>query len=175
MSYAVELGLDDHAAAVVRRLWHDLDDVGIPYMARSGTRPHVSVGIWDGLDHDAAEAELTRFAADAAPLPITLASVGFFPQVAIFLAPTVTSALLELQASLHARFSRVGTAAWEHYRPGTWVPHCTLAMDFTADQFTRALEITRLAALPVACRLVDIAIVEFRPVKQLVCRPLGRR
>ena len=90
MPYALELGLDDHAAAVVRRLWHDLEDDGITHMARSGARPHVSVGIWDGLDRDAAEAELTRFAAEAAPLPIALASVGFFPQVAIFLGRAFT-------------------------------------------------------------------------------------
>jgi 2'-5' RNA ligase len=174
MPYALELGLDDHAAAVVRRLWHDLEDEGIVHMARSGARPHVSVGIWDSLDRDAAETELTRFAAEAAPLPITLASVGFFPQVAIFLAPTVTSALLELQAGLHARFSRVGAAQWEHYRPGVWVPHCTLATDFMAEQFTRALEVARRVALPLACRLVEIGIVEFRPVKPLISRSLSR-
>jgi hypothetical protein len=29
-------------------------------------------------------------------------------------------------------------------------------------------------ALPIACRLVEIGIVEFRPVKQLASRPLGR-
>ena len=174
MPYALELGLDDHAAAVVRRLWHDLEDAGIVYMARSGARPHVSVGIWDSLDRDAAEAELTRFAAEVAPLPTTLASVGFFPHVAVFLAPTVTSELLELQASLHARFGRVGAAPWEHYRPGGWVPHCTLATDVTPEQFTRALEVARRVALPIACRLVEIGIVEFRPVKQLISRPLGR-
>jgi len=173
MPYAVELGLDDRAAAVVRRLWHDLEDAGIVYMARSGARPHVSIGIWDSLDRDAAAAELTRFAAETTPLPITLASVGFFPQVAIFLAPTVTSALLDLQAGLHARLGRVGAAPWEHYRPGAWVPHCTLATDFMAEQFPRALEIARRVALPVACRLVEIGIVEFRPVKQLVSRVLG--
>ena len=174
MPYALELGLDDHAAAVVRRVWHDLEDAGIVYMARSGARPHVSVGIWDSLDRAAAEAELTRFAGEAAPVPITLASVGFFPQVALFLAPTVTAALLELQAGLHARFSRIGAAPWGHYRPSMWVPHCTLATDVTAEQFTRALEVARRVALPIACRLVEIGIVEFRPVKQLISRPLGR-
>jgi|SRR6266850_1295123 len=167
MPYALELALDEHAAAVVRQLWHDLEDAGIVHMARSGARPHLSVGIWDHLDRDAADAELMRFAADAAPVPI-------FPQVAIFLAPTVTPALLELQAGLHARFSRLATAPWEHYLPGTWVPHCTLATDFTAAQFTGALEIVRRVALPIACRLVEIGIVEFRPVKQLASRPLGR-
>jgi 2'-5' RNA ligase len=174
MPYALEMALDDHAAAVVRRLWHDLEDVGVVHMARSGARPHVSVGIWDSIDRGAAETELTRFAAGATPMSITLASVGFFPQVAIFLAPTVTSELLGLQTDLHARFSRVAAAPWEHYRPGVWEPHCTLAMDFTAEQFTRGLEIARRVALPIASRLVEIGLVEFRPVKQLISRPLAR-
>jgi hypothetical protein len=173
MPYALELGLDDQAAAVVRRVWHDLEDVGIAYMARSGARPHVSVGIWEGLDPGAGEAELGLFAAASAPLPITLASVGFFPQVAIFLAPTVTQQLLALQAELHRRFTRVGTSPWEHYRPGAWVPHCTLATDFTPAQFARALEVVRRVALPIACRLVEIAIVEFRPVRTLAARALA--
>jgi len=47
-------------------------------------------------------------------------------------------------------------------------------MDLTTEPLARALEIARRAALPIACRLVDIGIVEFRPVKQLISRPLGR-
>ena len=86
----------------------------------------------------------------------------------------MTAALLELQAGLHARFSRIGAAPWGHYRPSMWVPHCTLATDVTAERFTRALEVARRVALPIACRLVEIGIVEFRPVKQLISRPLGR-
>src|SRR5947208_15861862 len=105
MPYALELGLDDHAAAVVRRLWHDLVDEGVVHMARSGARPHVSVGIWHSLDRDAAEAELTRFASEVAPLPIMRASVGLFPHVPLFIATPGASELLQLHARLQAFLS----------------------------------------------------------------------
>jgi len=118
MPYALELAVDGAAAAAVRRVWRDLDNAGISYMARSGAWPHVSLGIWETIDRTACESELTRVAAETAPLPITLASVGLFPTVAVFLAPTVTAKLLDLHADVHRRFACLGTAPWHYYEPG---------------------------------------------------------
>ena len=112
MPYAVELALDPVSADVVRRAWRELDDAGITHVSRSGARPHVTLGIWLTLDHDGAEAELTQFAAETAPVRLTLASVGLFPRVAIFLAPTVTAELLQLHAGFHRRFGRLGEGSW---------------------------------------------------------------
>ena len=175
MPYAFELALDPASAAVVRRAWRELADAGIGYVATSGARPHVTLGIWDGLDLERAEAELARFAAETSSVQLTFASVGLFPGVAVFLAPTVTVELLALHTAFHRRFARLGQAAWEHYRPGAWVPHCTLATDLEPDRFGDALAIAARAPLPLESGLVEVGIVEFRPVKQLVSCALGRR
>jgi len=175
MPYAIELALDATAAAVVRRVWRELEEAGITHMARSGARPHVSLGIWETLERVAAEGELTQFAAETAAIPFTLASVALFPGVAVFLAPTVTARLLDLHAGFHRRFGPFGEAPWDHYRPGVWVPHCTLATDLEPPQFGAALAIAGRAPLPLECRLVEIGIVEFRPVKPLVSRVLAGR
>jgi 2'-5' RNA ligase len=176
MPYAVEVALDPAAAAIVRRIWRELGDAGIGYMAGAGARPHVTLGIWDTLDHADAEAELSRFAAETAPIRLTLASVGLFPAVAVFLAPTVTVELLDLHAAFHRRFNRFGRGPWDHYREAAWVPHCTLATDLEPGQFGSALAIAGRAPLPLESRLVEVGIVEFRPVKQLVSYELaGRR
>ena len=175
MAYAVELALDPTAADAVRHVWRELADAGIGDVAGSGARPHVTLGIWDTLDFHGADTEVTRFAAETDPVELTLASVGLFPGIAVFLAPTVTIGLLGLHASFHRRFARFGTGVWDHYREGTWVPHCTVATDMEPDQFAKALAIAGRVPLPLQCRLVDVGIVEFRPVKQLVSRTLGRR
>ena len=172
MPYAVELALDPPSAAVVRRLWRELDDAEITYVARSGARPHVTLGIWD---RERADAALAGFAAETAPIPLTFASVGLFPRVAVFLAPTVTVELLDLHARFHRRFGRLGEGAWDHERPDGWVPHCTLATDLEPDQFGSALAIAGQAPLPLECRLVEVGVVEFRSVKQLISRALGGR
>ena len=173
MPYAVELALDPSYAAVVRRVWHELDRAGITWMARSGAHPHVTVGIWETLDVEAITRELTRFADEAAPVPLAFASVGLFPGVAVFLAPVVTAELLGLHERVHSRLDRLGAGAWDHYQPGAWVPHCTLATDLEPDQFGTALAIAGRAPLPLECHLVEVGIVKFRPVKQLISRALG--
>jgi hypothetical protein len=99
MPYALELALDDRAARAVRRAWEELADAGITYMARSGARPHVSLGIWDTIDRVAFEAELARF----------------------------------------------------------------------------AVRIAGRTPLPLESRLVEVGLIEFRPVRQLASRALGRR
>jgi 2'-5' RNA ligase len=175
MPYAIELVLDPETAAVVQRAWRELADAGIEYMAASGARPHVSLGIWETLDHEAAEAELKRFAAETPPVSLTLASVGLFPGVAVFLAPTVTAELLELHAGFHRRFGPLGRAPWDHYRPGIWVPHCTLAMELAPGRFSDALAIAARTPLPLEARLIEVGIVEFRPVKELMTCPLRAR
>jgi 2'-5' RNA ligase len=173
MPYAVELALDPSSAAVIRRVWQELDGAGITWMARSGARPHVTVGIWETLDVDETARELTRFADETAPVQLTLASVALFPSVAVFLAPVVTAELIDLHGCLHRRLARMGGGAWDHYRPGAWVPHCTIASDLEPDQFGSAVAIAARAPLPLECLLIDVGIVEFRPVKQLVSRALG--
>src|SRR5262245_46222316 len=155
MPYAIELALDPETAAVVRRVWRELADAGIQYMAASGARPHISLGIWESLDRDRAETELTRFAAERSPVRLAFASVGLFPRVAVFLAPTVTADLLELHAGFHRRFARLGDVPWAHYQPGAWVPHCTLATDLGPDRFGDALAIAGRVPLPLEARLIE--------------------
>jgi hypothetical protein len=55
------------------------------------------------------------------------------------------------------------------------VPHCTLATDLEPDRFGDALAIAARAPMPLESRLVEVGIVEFRPVKQLVSCALGGR
>lgn len=175
MPYAIELALDPETAAVVRRVWRELADAGIEYMAASGARPHVSLGIWEALDHETAKPVLKRFATETPPVSLTLASVGLFPGVAVFLAPTVTAQLLGLHADFHRRFGHLGRASWDHYQPGIWVPHCTLAVELERGRFSDALAIAARIPLPLEARMTEIGIVEFRPVKELVSYPLGAR
>lgn len=45
MPFAIELALDPASDAAVRRIWRELEDVGITYMAHAGAHPHISLGI----------------------------------------------------------------------------------------------------------------------------------
>jgi 2'-5' RNA ligase len=106
-------------------------------------------------------------------VPFVLASAGTFPgpEGAVFLAPVVDDALLGVHREWHA----LAPGGMEHYRPGAWVPHCTVGFRL-ADAGTAAA--VARAALPIRGRFERIALVEFEPratapVRSLVERPLG--
>ena len=80
------------------------------------------------------------------------------PEAVVFLGVTPTAPLLELNRRVHARLDAAKVAVWPLYRPGIWVPHCTLAMR-PAD-LTAALSALRAAVLPIEASPVALRIVE---------------
>lgn len=173
MPYAVEFALDDGAGAVVRRVWRTLAGIGVTWMEDSGAEPHVSLGIWETIDRGRFEAELARFAAETPQISVTFEAVGMFPGSAIYLRPVENRKLVEVQQRLHQRFGSLGTGAWQYYLPGTWVPHCTVAMEFPAERTAKARAIVERLPLPLTGRLVSAALIEFRPVRELARYTLG--
>ena len=173
MPYAVELALDDQAGAVVRGVWRTLSGIGVTWMEDSGAEPHVSLGIWETIDRARFEAELARFAAETPPISVTFEAVGMFPGSAIYLRPVENRQLADTQQRLHDRFGMLGGGAWQYYLPGTWVPHCTIAMEFPADRTAEARTIVERLPLPLTGRLVSAALIEFRPVRELARHALG--
>ena len=90
------------------------------------------------------EERLETLSHDAAQLPASFQHLGTFPTpgVAVFAGPVVTRELLALQCEVDGLLE--GCCNWpefEYYRPGYWIPHCTLAMEFDQDRLNEALEI----------------------------------
>lgn len=147
-AYAVVLYFDEVTEHRVRRAWAALEDHGIRSAGSTygaGYRPHLTLAIVESDRPGRIAADLRRPLADVAGLPITLASLGFFLTAAApaFLSVTATGRLLRLHEDVHAELDSATT--WSYYKPGTWVPHCTLAMGATSQTgVARALETTPL-------------------------------
>jgi 2'-5' RNA ligase len=166
--FAVELAFDAATAATVRGLWRDLATAGVDtFLFDSGAAPHLTLAVYDQLDANAFAPTLAAFAAVVAPHALTLASIGVFPTTGVvFLAPVVTPALLAVHARFHADFAPPQTSSWEYYRPGRWVPHCTVAMDLPTPLRPSAVDICQRASLPITGHLIEVGLIEFRPVRQ---------
>jgi 2'-5' RNA ligase len=168
---ALELYLDVDATRRVRALWLALEADGVPTLAslpHERHRPHVSVAVAARLDPDEVAAALDGFAA-APPLAVDLAFVGQFVGRVLWLGVTPTAQLLAHQAAVHGRLAAAGVSVWEHYRPGRWVPHCTVSMrvpnPLVAGAVRRCLEI-----LPVSATVSGAAVVDHA---NGIARPLG--
>ena len=69
-----------------------------------------------------------------------------------------TRELLELNAAVHARLDRAGIAVRPIYRPGSFVPHCTLAM--RPRSIDAAVRVALVADLPITATAVAMRVVE---------------
>jgi 2'-5' RNA ligase len=115
------------------------------------------------------------FAAETAPLEITFDRAGSFTGGVVYLAPAPSAGLRRLHAAFHARCEDLSRSVWHHYQPDFWMPHLTLAMDLEPSQVAPALAIAETIRLPLPARLVEVGIVEFRPVRELAGYPLAGR
>jgi 2'-5' RNA ligase superfamily protein len=161
VAHAVELQLDEAAARKVLGLLAVLEAAGVDPITGGSphAHPHVSVAVAADEGAEAVKDALVGVATAGLP-PLRLSSVGAFvtPIAVVFLGVTPSAALLELNRRVHARLDAARVAAWPLYRPGTWVPHCTLAMR-PAD-LTAALSALRAAVLPIEASPIALRIVE---------------
>jgi hypothetical protein len=155
MALALELGLGEDADAAVRRLWGQLEADGVPSLATylPGLRPHVTLVVSDDASG------LRRCADDLRPLvepvELELTAPGMFPAGApfLFLVAAPTPPLVHVHEAVCRLLQRAAVDIHPHYRPGTWLPHCTLSMGVPAARMDVALRRCLDAPLPIAARL----------------------
>jgi hypothetical protein len=160
---ALELYLDTDATRRLRALWRALEAEGIPTLAsllNERHRPHVSIAAARRLAPDAVAAALDDLDVGRG-LTLELDFVGQFVGRVLWLGVTATEELLAHHRAVHGRLSAAGVEVWEHYRPGRWVPHCTVSLrvpnPLMAPAIRRCLEILPLRATVTGAAVTDHA------------------
>jgi len=175
MGYAIEMYFDAASELRLYSLWDEFARFGASSMRDGESRPHVSLAVADSVDLPATRQLLDSFARTAKPFSLSLASLGLFPcsERIVYLAPKATPELLALHGRFFDRFASVAGGIWQLYAPATWVPHCTLAIGLLPQQLVPAVDACQAFGLPLACTVAEVALVEFRPVKQLHAVPFA--
>ncbi len=136
MALSVCLLPDASTERVVRRLWHRLEEAGVPTL-QSHTHgrhvPHLTLASLTSCDLAALRQALTALPASE-PVTTRVDALGMFRRSRVWLAPAATSTLLERQRSVVDQAVLSGADVHPHYRPGEWVPHVTLAPRLTLAQ-----------------------------------------
>jgi hypothetical protein len=162
LALALEMGLDPVADRAIRDLWSRLEQLGVPSLAGHvpGIRPHLSLAVTD--DADGLRQHAPSLALRGVETGIEMAAVSLFPadQPLLVLAVAPASELVALHARVSAALSAAGVDVWPHYRPGTWLPHCTLSMGVPADVLADALAACLASPLPVLARLGAAALTD---------------
>lgn len=161
MSLSVCLLPDDPSDRVVRRLWERLEKAGLPTLlthTHGRHVPHLTLASLRSYEQADVRAALVALpAADETVMHFD--GLGMFRRSRCWLLPAVTEDLLARQDAVVAELTSQGADLHRHYRPGTWLPHLTVAPRVHLDQLP---EVARqvFEVLPLAVTFSRAALVE---------------
>ncbi|MEV6635711.1 2'-5' RNA ligase family protein [Actinoplanes sp. NPDC051470] len=161
MVAALELYLDTDATRRVRALWAACEAEGVPTLGslqNQRHRPHISLAAAHRLAPEAIAGTLAGLDVGVGRT-VSLDFVGQFVGRVLWLGVTATEELLAHHREVHDRLTGAGVEVWEHYRPGRWVPHCTVSMrvpnPLMAPAVRRCLEV-----LPIRATITGAAVTD---------------
>jgi hypothetical protein len=161
MVAAIELYLDQVADRRLRKLWDAMEAVEVPSLrdlTHGRHRPHLSLVAAPQLDPTRVT-EALRGLPVAPPIELRLDFVGLFRGRVLWLGPAPTAELMAHQAAVLARLDTAGVTVFDEYRPGAWVPHCTVSMRVPHARIPDALRLC-LDTLPIAATVVGAAVAD---------------
>lgn len=174
MALSVCLLLDPVADRAVRRLWAQLEEHGIPTLLTHTHRqhvPHVSYAVYRTFDVEAVLDHVTALPAGG-PVELRFDVVGLFRRRRGALVAASTPELLRRQAAVVEAGCRAGADLHRYYRPGDWVPHCSLSTGVRRDAMgtmaTAAFDVLPLEATSRHAALVDSSTGQQWPLPHLV-------
>ncbi|MGV0788630.1 2'-5' RNA ligase family protein [Mycolicibacterium sp. XJ2] len=161
MALAVCLLLNRRSERAIRGLWDRLEDAGVPSL-RSHTHrrhlPHLSYAVlreWDGIAVVRALENLDG----GGPLELTFDGLGLFRRGRVWLIAGVSTDLVARQQRVAEAVVASGADLHKHYRPGIWMPHCSLAPRATLDQLPSVAGIV-MDVLPLRARFDHAALID---------------
>lgn len=160
MALAVCLLFDRRSERAVRALWDRVEEQGVPSLG-SHTHgrhvPHVSYAVlrrWDQAAVDDALAGLDG----GKPVDLSFDGVGLFRRGRTWLVAGVSADFVGRQQRVVEAVTAAGAELHKHYRPGVWLPHCSLAPRVTLAQLPLVVAAV-MDVLPLRARLDRAALV----------------
>lgn len=136
MEYAVVLYFDKETERKVMSVVQKLADNKLSTkFLEYKVRPHVTLAMFRDVDEKKCVELLKNFTKEKQALSAYLDSVGMFNDTkTVFINPTMTRNMYQLQSDLHEVLKEFDTQGFEWYMPDGWVPHCTVAMNGEDDE-----------------------------------------
>jgi hypothetical protein len=159
VALAVCLLFDRKSERAVRALWDRVEEQGVGSL-RSHTHgkhvPHVSYVVLRRWDHAAVTDALAGL--HGGPVEVSFDGVGLFRRGRTWLLAGVSADFVARQQRVVEVVTATGAELHKHYRPGIWLPHCSLAPRATLAQLPSVVAVV-MDVLPLQARLDRAALV----------------
>ena len=96
-----------------------------------------------------------------------------FPNNLLFLAPTPSLSLLHFQSQLCDAIRKEGIEIAHEFAFNSWIPYCSVAHHVPQNRMPEAFSLLRELKLPVSGYAMDVALVQFSPVREIFSFVLG--
>jgi 2'-5' RNA ligase len=164
--YAINIACRNETAAPVHRLWQEAAAFeAAPSMAALDYAPHITLAIYDEIEVDRLRAVAANVFEGRAAVTLTFNAIRAFDGPILYAAPLPSAPLQALHDAVHAEIEPA--LCHEHYRPGAWSPHCTLAMHVLPERVDAALAWTRRRIPPFKVTFDVGDCARFYPVEVL--------
>ncbi|MBB2754980.1 UNVERIFIED_ORG: 2'-5' RNA ligase [Rhizobium aethiopicum] len=128
MPYGISLKCLNETASPVFKLW----DEAAAFEETASMRalnypPHLTLAVYDEFSSDRLAAALERVFRGHSAVTVSFSGASYFENefIVLWARPIADNALFQLHAALQQEIDPA--YCHEHYRPGNWVPHCTVA------------------------------------------------
>jgi hypothetical protein len=160
VALAVCLLFDRRSERAVRALWDRVEEQGVPSLA-SHTHgrhvPHVSYAVLRRWEQAAVNDALARLDGGD-PVDLSFDGVGLFRRGRTWLVAGVSADFVARQQRVVEAVTAAGAELHKHYRPGIWLPHCSVAPRATLAQLPQVVAAV-MDVLPLQARLDRAALV----------------
>jgi 2'-5' RNA ligase superfamily len=160
VALAVCLLFDRRSERAVRALWDRVEEQGVGSL-RSHTHgkhvPHVSYAVLRRWDQAAVIDALDRLDGGES-VEVSFDGVGLFRRGRTWLLAGVGADFVARQQRVVEAVTAAGAELHKHYRPGVWLPHCSLAPRATLTQLPLVVKEV-MDVLPLPARLDRAALV----------------
>jgi len=175
MGFSLNLKIGNASASAVTSLWDAVSAFEAqPSMRALGYPPHITFAIYDTDDvsDDLRLAAIERAASVEEKLHLEFNRIGIFsgPPLVVWADPGPQDQLMRMHAAIHTVLDP--KLCRPHYRPRSWVPHCTLGMAVRADRREAALVFARDFGGGVDAIFDVIDCVTFPPLRVMAERRL---
>lgn len=165
MPLAICIAANDRTGSAITSLWDDVARLEQrPSMRDLAYPPHVTLAVYDGLDEALLRSTLERAFSGCSPLRLTFEAVRSFEgdPLVLWAAPARSAELGALHAVIHGLIG--ADRCHRHYRPGVWIPHCTLGTQIRAECREAALALVERTIVPFEVVFDRADAVAFAPV-----------
>lgn len=166
MAFAISVKALGETAARITDYWSKFSQFEqAPSMAALDYPPHVTLAVYDGIPEQRVREALAPVFREQHALPLRFRRLNYFesPQLVFWADPAPSKPLFEVHAAIHSLIAP--SHCREHYRPGSWVPHCTLATQVSPGNTASAIAFVSEPIKPFDVIFDCADCAEFYPVR----------